>query len=174
MKWGLRRWLSCLTAFEIVTDPISVLTIRASLLTEARFLDEVVPSDILETKMSKSLKITGRSFMLGCTSLLLTAFPGQAMAQDYSVKIKRAADVSVDVEYESINNQINKYCRKQSLLDGRMPLPTKAKIIDACHAELIENFLTQADDRRLIAYHRDLKSGKVMMAENTKTTKETG
>ena len=121
--------------------------------------------------MSKSIKITGRSLVLGCTSFLLTAFTGQAMAQDYSVEIKRAADVSVDVEYESINNQINKYCRKQSSRNGRMPLFTKVKILNACHTELLGNFLTQTDDRRLIAYHRNLQSGKMMMAENTKTTK---
>ena len=101
---------------------------------------------------------------------MLTAFAGQALAQDYSVKIKRTADVSVDIEYESIKNQINKYCSKETSREGRMPLSIKAHILEACRTELIGNFLVQSADQRLLAYHNNLKSGSVMMAENTKVT----
>ena len=47
--------------------------------------------------MAHSFKRNGQSIMLGFTSLALTAFAGQAMAQDYSVKLKRTADISVSL-----------------------------------------------------------------------------
>ena len=52
--------------------------------------------------MAQSFKRNGRSIIVGFTSLALTLFAGQAMAQDYSVELKRTVDVSVEAEYLSL------------------------------------------------------------------------
>lgn len=122
--------------------------------------------------MSKFSKINGGSMIVGCTSLFLTAFAGQAMAQDYYLDITRVKGVSVDVEYASIKKQIDKYCRKEAPSRAREALSVRHHMIEDCKTQLMDNFLDNAADRRLLAYDRKLKSGTVMMAKDQKTAKK--
>lgn len=123
--------------------------------------------------MSNSIKLYSHSIILGFTSFALTAFAGQAIAQDYSLKLTRTADVSVETEYASITKQINKYCNKMqrgNKVNLRMKMAEKKN----CQTVLMTNFLKQTNDPIMLAYHNGSTSSSsktVKFVENDENIK---
>lgn len=160
------------TAFERFAAPISVLMIRTLYLTEARLIGGVVPSEILETNMSNSIKIPGRSLMVGRSSLFRAkaiyattviavaaiGLSGTTFAQssntEMSVQIKTAhLDTSskdgAEVLYRKIKRAAGKICGDSS---SRLPLGLARKM-RACKKEVVEKAVYKADMPMLIAVH---------------------
>lgn len=102
--------------------------------------------------MTNSFKLYSHSIIVGFTSLALTTFAGQAIAQDYTVKLTRTANVSVEAEYASITKQINKYCNKMQR-GNKVALSMKMAERKNCQDVLMTDFLKQIDDPILLAYH---------------------
>ena len=122
--------------------------------------------------MSNFIKLNSRTIIFGTAALALLAVASPAMAQDYSVNIKRTADVLVETEYASIKKQIKKYCGDEARRTGfAHPLSARMHYERDCQALLMKNFLTQSGDRALMAYHTDLRTGTVRMAKTEDTQK---
>ena len=113
--------------------------------------------------MAQSFKPNGRSIILGFTSLALTAFAGQAMAQDYSAKLIRTAGVSVEAEYVSIEKQIKKYCEKK--VRGPSSARTTRSYRKSCSDQVMAAFLAKMDDPIMVAYH----NGSTLRSSTTTT-----
>ena len=113
--------------------------------------------------MAQSFKPNGRSIILGFTSLALTLFAGQAMAQDYSVELKRTADVSVEAEYASIKEQIRKYCLKMER--GHSTTQSRRSHRRQCQDVVMAAFLAKMDDPKMVAYH----NGSTLRSSTTTT-----
>ena len=113
--------------------------------------------------MAQSFKPNGRSIILGFTSLALTLFAGQAMAQDYSVELKRTADVSVEAEYASIKEQIRKYCLKMER--GHSTTQSRRSHRRQCQDVVMAAFLAKMDDPIMVAYH----NGSTLRSSTTTT-----
>ena len=95
--------------------------------------------------------MNGRAIIVGFTSLALTAFAGQAMAQDYSAKLIRTAGVSVEAEYVSIEKQIKKYCEKK--VRGPSSAQSRRSHRRQCQDVVMAAFLAKMDDPIMVAYH---------------------
>ena len=119
--------------------------------------------------MSNFIKLNVRTNLLGFTSLALLAFASPAAAQDYSLEIKRTTDVSVEAEYASIKKQIKIYCHKMER--GASPLSWRMALKHNCQQQLMTDFLAQADDPLLLAYHNDSKPSRTQFVSNKKDTK---
>ena len=103
--------------------------------------------------MAHSFKRNGRSIILGFSSLALTAFAGQAMAQDYCVKLKRTADISVETEYASIKKQIKEYCHKMERGPSSTTQSRRSHRRQQCQDVVMAAFLKKMDEPIMLAYH---------------------
>ena len=121
--------------------------------------------------MSNFIKLNVRTNLLGFTSLALLAFASPAAAQDYSLEIKRTTDVSVEAEYASIKKQIKIYCHKMERRASPQPINWRMALKHNCQQQLMTDFLAQADDPLLLAYHNGSKPSRTQFVSNKKDTK---
>ena len=113
--------------------------------------------------MAHFIKLNGRAIIVGFTSLALTAFADQAMAQDYSAKLIRTAGVSVEAEYVSIEKQIKKYCEKK--VRGPSSAQSRRSHRRQCQDVVMAAFLAKMDDPIMVAYH----NGSTLRSSTTTT-----
>ena len=95
---------------------------------------------------------------------------GVASAQDsFEVKITQPKGISVEASYTAMENQAQKYCKREAsrVNDQGIPRKLRIKYIRNCVDQVMGNVLSKIQDHELTAYHKVQKAKSTSVAANS-------
>lgn len=120
--------------------------------------------------MLNSINTTSRILRTAVLALAFAGVAHTASAQDkFEAKITRTAGASIEADYAAMQDQAKRYCRREALnTEHRVAgITFRTAYINSCVDEIMGNVVSQIQDKKLLAYHRAVKSGTTQVVTNT-------
>jgi len=110
----------------------------------------------------------------GFTALAVIMFSQTVAAKDqFEVKIKPVTGVAADINYEAMEKQAAKFCKREAgKTDHRLtPIRYKYAYINKCVFEVMDKVMQQIQDPDLMALHNLKTSELILLTQRDTTTK---
>ncbi len=98
------------------------------------------------------------------TVILSLSFGANAVAGDkMSTTLRWSPEKTVEQNYSIAAETVERFCRKDASRSGESSILIRKKMVQACEAQLMDNFVEKVGSKQLAAYHEF----KINPVENT-------